>query len=63
MSIETPCIQVCEIDATSQLCSGCGRSLQEIAQWGRLTAAERSQIMRELPSRFVPGRVVSKKRR
>ena len=63
MSIETPCIQVCEIDAATQLCRGCARSLQEIAQWGRLTEAARSAIMRELPSRAVPDRVFSKERR
>jgi predicted Fe-S protein YdhL (DUF1289 family) len=54
MPIETPCIKICEIDQASQLCRGCGRSLQEIAHWGRYSPAERSRIMRELATRDVP---------
>jgi predicted Fe-S protein YdhL (DUF1289 family) len=42
---------VCVIDAGSQLCAGCGRSLDEIARWAAMTDAERQRIMRELPLR------------
>ncbi len=51
MSIESPCIQVCQIDNETRLCRGCLRSLDEIARWARYSAAERARIMRELPSR------------
>jgi len=51
MRIESPCIQVCQIDDETRLCRGCLRSLDEIARWGRYSDAERSRIMRELPSR------------
>jgi uncharacterized protein len=33
------------------LCTGCGRTLNEIARWGSMSDAERATIMRELPSR------------
>jgi predicted Fe-S protein YdhL (DUF1289 family) len=51
-AVETPCIQVCTIDSASRLCVGCGRTLDEIAQWLSLSAAERRRIMDELPQRI-----------
>lgn len=48
----TPCIKVCVIDPASKLCEGCGRTLAEIAQWGRLSEAERLAIMAALPERL-----------
>jgi predicted Fe-S protein YdhL (DUF1289 family) len=50
--ISSPCIKVCTLDPRSQLCTGCGRSLEEIARWGGLSEAERQQIMRALPERM-----------
>jgi len=52
MSTETPCIAVCMIDPKSRLCFGCGRTLPEIARWGRMESGERLSIMAELPARM-----------
>ncbi|MBN8983067.1 MAG: DUF1289 domain-containing protein, partial [Rhizobiales bacterium] len=52
MSTETPCIAVCMIDPKSRLCFGCGRTLPEIARWGRMDSGERRAIMGELPARM-----------
>jgi len=49
--ISTPCIKVCVMDGASGLCSGCGRTLDEIARWGSMSENERLSIMRELPRR------------
>ena len=49
--IKTPCIKVCVVDGESGLCLGCYRKLNEVAAWGRLTDAERDQILAELPER------------
>jgi predicted Fe-S protein YdhL (DUF1289 family) len=38
------------------LCEGCGRTLAEIAQWGRLSEAERQAIMLVLPERLADRR-------
>lgn len=51
MTIESPCIKVCAIDPRSGLCTGCGRTLDEIARWVVLSAAERAAIMAALPRR------------
>jgi predicted Fe-S protein YdhL (DUF1289 family) len=50
--ISSPCIKICEIESTSRLCRGCGRSLNEIAQWGQMTEAQRLKIMAALPERM-----------
>ncbi|ADZ71253.1 DUF1289 domain-containing protein [Polymorphum gilvum] len=52
--METPCIDVCIIDPLTGLCRGCRRTLDEIADWSRLTPAERHKIMAELPQRTLP---------
>jgi predicted Fe-S protein YdhL (DUF1289 family) len=50
--ISSPCIKICEIEPKSRLCRGCGRSLNEIAQWGQLTEPQRLAIMAILPDRL-----------
>ncbi len=49
--IETPCVAVCRLDPVSGLCTGCARSLAEIAAWGTLSAVERRRLMAVLPAR------------
>ena len=50
--IETPCVKICTLDARARLCLGCGRTIDEIAGWGTMSADERSRIMAELPARL-----------
>ena len=50
--IETPCVKICTLDAGRGLCLGCGRTVEEIAAWARLTAAERRRVMDALPERL-----------
>ena len=50
--ISSPCTKVCVIDSASGLCSGCGRTLGEIATWGSLGEAERLAIMASLAERM-----------
>lgn len=49
---ETPCIAVCLMDQRTNLCLGCGRTLPEIARWGRMESAERLSIMLTLRQRM-----------
>jgi len=50
--IETPCINICTLDARSRLCIGCGRTADEIACWAAMSAEERRRVMAELPARL-----------
>ncbi len=49
--IATPCIKVCAVDGATGLCFGCARSMNEIARWAVMSAAEREAVMAELPAR------------
>jgi predicted Fe-S protein YdhL (DUF1289 family) len=50
--IDTPCVKICTLDARSGLCLGCGRTVDEIARWIEMSAAERARIIAELPWRL-----------
>ena len=51
-AIETPCVKICSLDHAAGICLGCGRTLDEIAQWTRLNDAERRTIIDQLPARL-----------
>jgi predicted Fe-S protein YdhL (DUF1289 family) len=53
--IETPCIKLCSMDATTGLCAGCGRTLEEIARWSSMSEIERQAILAQLPQRGTLG--------
>lgn len=50
--LSSPCIRVCVVDGIADICLGCGRTLPEIASWGRKSEAERLAIMATLPERM-----------
>ncbi len=43
--VPSPCIDVCRMDATTTLCQGCLRTLDEIAAWSRADDAARLVIL------------------
>jgi hypothetical protein len=43
----SPCINVCVLDAQS-CCTGCGRTIDEIERWGRMSAAEQWAVIARL---------------
>lgn len=49
--VQSPCINVCVIHPEERLCTGCLRSIDEIAQWSRISNDERETILEELPGR------------
>jgi len=51
MTIESPCIRICTLDATGELCLGCFRTLDEIVAWTGLSEAERARVLARLPER------------
>ncbi|MGE8258324.1 MAG: DUF1289 domain-containing protein [Stenotrophomonas sp.] len=49
--MNTPCTKRCAFTARAP-CEGCGRSLEEIRSWKKLTPFRRKAIERELPARM-----------
>ncbi|HEY4141752.1 MAG TPA: DUF1289 domain-containing protein [Pseudolabrys sp.] len=50
--IESPCVNICMLDARTETCVGCGRTIDEISRWSTMTPADRSRVMSELPARL-----------
>jgi len=47
----SPCISVCAIVPATGLCAGCFRTLDEIAAWSVLDAADKRAVLAALPGR------------
>jgi predicted Fe-S protein YdhL (DUF1289 family) len=52
MTIETPCIRTCVIDAATGFCVGCGRTGAEIGSWLSMPPGQRREVMAHLPERL-----------
>ncbi|MDT8759953.1 DUF1289 domain-containing protein [Sphingomonas psychrotolerans] len=50
--VRSPCINICRIDDATGWCIGCGRTLDEIARWGRTTGSDRESVTAQLPARM-----------
>ncbi len=50
--MDSPCVKICTYEPGAGLCSGCGRTLAEIAGWAAMRDDERRRIMAELPARL-----------
>ncbi|MBK6414766.1 DUF1289 domain-containing protein [Sphingopyxis sp.] len=48
----SPCKQICALDARSSVCTSCGRTLGEIAEWERATASRQHEIVRRSSARM-----------
>jgi uncharacterized protein len=42
--LASPCVNICALD-DADICIGCQRSVAEITQWGRMSNAERRQVL------------------
>ncbi len=49
--VQSPCIKICVVHPVERICTGCYRTIDEIAQWSRLSNAERQAVMDALPDR------------
>ncbi|MEM7488493.1 MAG: DUF1289 domain-containing protein [Pseudomonadota bacterium] len=49
--IESPCVRVCVVHPETRLCTGCARTMDEIADWSRMTPEARRAVMADLPGR------------
>jgi len=47
----SPCIGVCRLDPVTEHCSGCWRTIDEIAAWGALDRDGRVEILQRLRER------------
>ena len=43
-ALPSPCVSVCAMDATTGLCGGCLRQLDEIASWSRMDDDDKRDV-------------------
>ena len=49
--VESPCVRICVVHPEARICTGCYRTMDEIARWSKLSSDERRDIMAALPDR------------
>jgi predicted Fe-S protein YdhL (DUF1289 family) len=49
--VPSPCIKVCQLDPATQICLGCQRTMQEIADWLELSDVEKRAVLTRIESR------------
>ncbi len=49
--VESPCVKICVVHPAARICTGCLRTIDEIAEWSRMTPERRREVMGELPGR------------
>lgn len=50
-SVASPCISVCRMDPRTQLCEGCARTIDEIADWSRYSDADKQAVWQRIAAR------------
>jgi uncharacterized protein len=50
-AVPSPCVGVCKMSPDSGWCTGCWRSLDEIAQWGRMADAGKLRVWQQIEAR------------
>ena len=53
IKIISPCIGVCKLDIDSNICAGCLRTADEIANWPQLDNEKAIQIMEQIKDRYI----------
>jgi predicted Fe-S protein YdhL (DUF1289 family) len=51
LNISSPCINICQMDASNGLCLGCFRTIEEITVWSRADDAQRANILAAVTQR------------
>lgn len=49
--IESPCVRICVVHPEARICTGCYRTIDEIARWSKMNTEERREVMAALPDR------------
>ncbi|WP_174875868.1 cysteine-rich CWC family protein [Vogesella oryzae] len=55
MSIASPCIGVCQLDSSGRYCTGCLRTLDEIAGWSQADDTRKQAVLARIAALAIPG--------
>jgi hypothetical protein len=49
--VPSPCIRICVVDETRDICRGCYRTLDEISKWASYSREQKLTLLSELAQR------------
>jgi predicted Fe-S protein YdhL (DUF1289 family) len=49
--VPSPCISVCKMDPATALCTGCARTIDEIAGWSRYSDTDKQAVWLRIAER------------
>ena len=49
--LDSPCIDICQMNPVTGLCIGCLRTIDEIVRWAQFSPADRQRVLAQLPAR------------
>jgi len=49
--VKSPCVEICQLDMSSDFCLGCFRTMDEIAGWVEMTDAEKRHVLESVEKR------------
>jgi predicted Fe-S protein YdhL (DUF1289 family) len=49
--LDSPCIDICQLDPVTGFCMGCLRTIEEITRWTQLSPEQRRLVLAQLPAR------------
>jgi len=49
--VPSPCVRICVVDETRDICRGCYRTLDEISRWASYTSEQKFELLEELARR------------
>lgn len=49
--VASPCVNVCRIDPDTELCEGCLRTIDEVAEWATMSNTERRAVLQAIEQR------------
>ena len=54
--VPSPCVSVCRMNPVTELCEGCFRTLDEVAEWSRMADESKREVWRRIQERALgPG--------
>lgn len=56
MTIDSPCIALCTLDPLTRICTGCGRSIDEITRWQAMSDKEQLAVKQRAQKRLEQAR-------
>lgn len=50
--VASPCVNVCRINPDTELCEGCLRTIDEVADWATMSNAARRTVLQAIEQRM-----------